>query len=216
MFGSRPPQKDRRGRFWDWINPALGRGVNCWIAGVLVGVETHWMGRTQPCRFYITGGRMKCYCSTSKLGTEWKGYVPLFDENGVQCFAIVGERYAEVASSIPLFSPVTVSRLKSAGAPVCVKQSTWTDSPPPSRGEQLRPKDIRPWLLKLWKDEALIEWFEKHGNEAEQPAAGSSRRGNVVPDAVRERQRAAAGNDLPPTIGDSLPRLPASNGKGKH
>lgn len=216
MFGSRPPQKDRRGRFWDWLNPRLGQSLTGWLAGPVIGVETHWMGRTQPCRRYITGGRMKCYCSTNALGTEWKGYVPLWDANGVQAFAVIGERFADLAYSIPHFSPVSVTRLKSAGSPVCVKQSDWTDSPPPSRGDVLKPKDIRPWLLKLWKDETLIEWLNAHPEVMAEAKPVTLKPEEFSPMLRAAARRAEAGNDLPATIEETLRGVPSRNGKGRH
>lgn len=216
MFGSRKPQKDRRGRFWDWLNPKIGQTLNGWLCGPVVGVETHWLGRTQPCRHALTGGRMRCYCQTSNLAKEWKGYVPLLDENGVQAFAIVGERFCELAFSIPMFAPVSVSRLRSAGSPVCVKQSAWTDSPPPHDAGSRKPRDIRPWLLKLWKDDELTKWFEAHpeaGDQADVPGPLESSVSAMLKGPAR---RVEAGADrMPATIGEVLPRV-GVNGKGKH
>lgn len=214
MFGSRKPQKDRRGRFWDWLNPKIGASVNGWLCGPVVGVETHWLGRTQPCRFHLTGGRMKCYCSTSNLGREWKGYVPLLDENGVQAFAIVGERFAELAFSLTMFAPVTVTRLRSAGSPVCVKLSTWTDQPPPHDAGQRKPRDIRPWLLKLWGDKDLNEWLEAHPEVRDQvQEEGPVERsvGPILKAAARRAEQTRP--ELPSTIGDVLPRSASRNGK---
>jgi hypothetical protein len=216
MFGSRPPQKDRRGRFWNWLNPDLGKSINGWLAGPLVGVETHWKGTTQPCRRYITGGRMRCYCSLDHSGTEWKGYVPIWDENGVQSFAIIGERYFELANTITLFAPVSVTRLRSAGAPVCVKQSAWTENGPPITDGRLKAKDLRPWLLKLWGDKDLIEWLEAHPEvmaEAKPVTLDPERFSPMLKAAAR---RAEAGNDLPATIEETLRGVPSRNGKGKH
>lgn len=213
MFGSRPPQKDRRGRFWDWLNPKIGQSLNGWLCGPVIGVETHYLGRTQPCRRFITNGRMTCYCQRANLGAEWKGYVPLFDSNGVQAFAIIGERYAELAFSIPLFSPVTVSRLRSAGQPVCVKQSDWTDQPPPARGDKLKPKDIRPWLLKLWGDKDLIEWFAAHPEAAtEHQAVTLTKEESRLRDLDERRKPRSE----PGTLADELAKIPHLNGKGKH
>lgn len=222
MFGSRKPEKSRRGRFWEWLNPALGKELRAWIVGPVVGVETHYLGRTQPCRRYITGGRMRCYCTTSKLGSEWKGYVPLVDENGVQCFSVIGERYAELAYSIPLFAPVTVARLKRAGSPVCVKQSTWTDQPPPSRNGELRSQDIRPWLLKLWGDKSLVEFLEAHPECREAQPADSIPTEDFSP-MLRAAAKRANGQDHgqgvkrePAEIAEVIKKLPALNGKGRH
>lgn len=216
MFGSRLPQKDRRGRFWEWLNPALGKEVNCWLVGTIVGVETHFTGRTMPCLRYLTGGRMKCYCEGNRLATTWKGYVPLFDANGVQCFAMIGERYADVACKIDLFSPVTVARLKRAGSPICVTKSNWTDAPPPSNGDKLKPKDIRPWLLKLWHDETLNEWLAAHQDDDQDEAGEPRKRGNVVPGAVAERGRMKPAKECPATLDEALKGVPALNGKGRH
>ena len=208
MFGSRPPQKDRRGRFWDWVNPALGKERNCWLVGDIVGVETHWLGRTQPCRHYLTNGRMKCYCQTSNLGVEWKGYIPLLDENAVQCFAIIGERFADLAYSMHLFSRVTVSRLRSAGAPVCVKESDQPDGLFPFPETHKRKRDIRPWLLKLWGDESLNEWFSSHGNQ--EPAKCDTLNESMASAMVKEvKEVLKERSKLPARGGAPLPGMPA-------
>lgn len=215
MFGSRPPQKSRRGKFWDWLNPALGKSVNGWIAGPVVGVETHYLGRTQPCRYALTRGRMKCYCTASKLESVWKGYVPLWDENGVQAFAIIGERFADLAYAITMFAPVTVSRLKSAGQPICVKQSDWTDQPPPRRDlTQSKPVDFRPWLLKLWADKDLNAWLEAHPEilDQEQPAGELE---NRVGPMLKAAARRAEQSQLPDSIGDVLGSIPHAGRNGK-
>lgn len=217
MFRSRRPEKDRRGRFWDWLNPGLGKEIKAWLIGPLVGVETHWLGRTQPCRRYITGGLMKCYCQTSKLVSEWKGYVPLLDENEVQCFAVIGSRYEEQAIKIDLFKPVIVTRLKRAGAPVMVKPSDWTDREAPTANGKHVPLDLRPWLLKLWKDEELTKWFADHpevSNEASNPLLNPDEFSPMLRGAARKVNR-----DNAVSMGASLAELqrelPHLNGKGK-
>lgn len=217
MFRSRRPEKDRGGKFWDWLNPALGKEVNAWLVGPLVGVETHWLGRTQPCRRYITDGLLECYCQRSKLASEWKGYVPLLDENGVQCFAVIGVRYEEMCSKLPLFKPVTVARLRRAGSPVMVKASDWTDRDAPTPTGKQVSRDIRPMLLKLWKDEELLKWFDDHPDFSKETASPL-----LNPDEFSPMLRGAArrvNRDNARTAGATLEELkrelPHLNGKAK-
>jgi RNA polymerase subunit RPABC4/transcription elongation factor Spt4 len=217
MFRSRRPEKGRKGRFWDWLNPALGKEVNAWLVGLMVGVETHWLGRTQPCRRYITGGLMKCYCQTSKLASEWKGYVPLLDENEVQCFAIIGSRYEEQANKINLFKPVVVTRLKRAGSPVMVKESAWTDREAPTANGKQVALDIRPWLLKLWKDEELTNWFAAHPENSDDAAAPRLNPEDFSPmlrGAARKANRDNAVS-MAGTLDQLRKELPHLNGKAK-
>lgn len=216
MFASRRPEKSRRGRFWNWLNPKLGQTLNGWLCGKVIGVETHYLAHTQPCRRFLTGGRMRCYCSTMKLESVWKGYVPLLDADGVQSFAIIGERYADLAEAIPMFAPVSISRLRSNGSPVCVKQSDWTVALPPLKTKDFRPKDIRPWLLKLWGDKELTAWLEDHPEVRDAEEAPDLDPAAFTPINRAAAERANVVNRLPPLVGDVVKKLPSLNGKADH
>lgn len=218
MFRSGRPESSDGGNWWDWLNPGLGKEVKAWLIGPCVGVETHWLGRTQPCRRYVTGGRLACYCEKAKLAKEWKGYVPLLDENGVQCIGIIGRRYEPVVSKIQLFKPVVLTRLKRAGCPVMVKASDWTDADAPTEGVKQHARDLKPWLLRLWKDKELIDWLNAHTEESK-----AFRSETLVPDehnptleVLARRQRMRPAKELPATLEEALGQVASKNGKGKH
>jgi hypothetical protein len=224
MFGSHPPEKSCRGNWWNWLNPAVGKSVPGWLIGPIVGVQTHYLNYTVPCRSDVTKGRMKCFCSGMHLESVWKGYVPLIDADGVQSFAVMGERYADVSYAVPLFAPVEVCRMRQAGCPIAVKRSEWTTEPPLLHGESPRPRDIRPWLLKLWRDTDLIDWFEAHPEASATAAPDGSLESEVspmlkaaarrveTPAAVAKRSNGRVPG-MPDTIGEVLAHHP--NGRLK-
>lgn len=216
MFRSRPPENSRRGRFWERWDPALGKTINGWLAGPIVGLDTHYLGHTQPCRRVITNGRMECYCTRMKLEAVWKGYVPIWNEDGVKGFAIISERAYDVAGKIAMFRPVGVTRERWAGQPIMVRELEWTKGPPPISEATLKPLDIRPLLLNLWGDKDLIEFLNEHPEVRDEPAIEVPASERAVPAAVRDRATMKPAKGQPPTLGEVLKSLPSTNGKKPH
>lgn len=216
MFRSRPPQNSRRGRFWEWWNPKLGHTVVGWLAGPIVGIDTHYLGRTQPCRFHVSGGRMECYCQRMNLEAVWRGYVPMWNEDGVKGFTVIGERAFDLASKIELFKPIAVTRERWAGQPVMVRESEWTKGPPTLEAGKPKPLDIRPALLQLWGDKDLIDWLNNHPDARDDAASPVPGKCDAVPPAIRERAVMKPAKGQPGTLEEVLKSLPSTNGKKSH
>jgi hypothetical protein len=223
MFESKPPRRDGSGVYWDWLQVDLGKAWKGWLAGAVVGVETHFLTRTLPCRSAMTGGSLKCFCDGQELATRWKGYVPLWDECGIRCFVIICDRYFPLASEIKVGQPVQVMKMKRQGSPIRVEAFAWTSNPPPVTPALQKPQDMRAELLRLWKDKELTAWIKAHPDGVpllDQAMDSTSRKpskphtaGEVadLKELLSKRHRAvdAAG---PALIGDVLPHL---NGKGR-
>lgn len=98
-----------------------------------------------------------------------------------------------------------------------VKASDWTDREAPTADGKQVARDLRPMLLKLWKDEDLLKWFAEHPEFSKETASPL-----LNPDEFSPMLRGAArkvNRDNVRTAGatlDELKReLPHLNGKGK-
>ena len=216
MFGSRPPKKSRRGRFWEWWNPGLGKSIVGWLAGPIVGLDTHYLGRTQPCRASVTGKRMKCFCQNGNLASVWRGYVPVWNEDGVKGFTVIGERAYDLAAQINMFSPIAITRERWAGQPIMVRESDWTKGPPPFLSGKLKTLDIRPALLQLWGDKELTKFIEDHPELRDDQVVELAHAADDVPAPVAQRSPMRPAKNQPGTLGEVMDSLPLLNGKGKH
>jgi hypothetical protein len=167
----------------------------------------------------MTGGALACVCDAQEVSTVWRGYVPLWDEFGIRCVALIGHRYFDLAANVGHLEPVKVTKTKRQGCPIRVEARGWTSIKPPVSANDAKPQDIRPWLLRLWRDAALEKWLKDNPAApvvtTDKPAA-KPEKSPAVPPAVRARQEQIAGLDLPPLIGEALGHLPGANGKKRH
>lgn len=189
MFGSHGPKKSGAGKTRYRVKLDIGKSMVGWLVGPIIGLQTHYLNSTRPCREDVTRGRMNCYCKRMKLESVWKGYVPLIDRDGVHCFVQICDTYAELAYKVRVFSPVKVTRMTHRGSPYAVKEDDWTDADPRSRFDFKRPFDVRPWLLKLWGDDELTKWLAEHPevtDQEQQPGELERRVGPMLKAAARK------------------------------
>jgi hypothetical protein len=65
---------------WRYHKLPAGATLEAWLAGPMVGVETHWAGSSVPCRRKLTDGALPCkWCGPpTPSRVRWIGYVPLW------------------------------------------------------------------------------------------------------------------------------------------
>jgi len=162
LFASQPPRK-RPDQSWDYVRLEPGKSWKGWCAGPTVTIYCHSTQRlTKACRQVFTNGDLSCpYCADG-IEPELKCYVPLWSETGLRHAVIVGHRYSELAESVRLLQPVRVTKLVARGTPIRVEPYPWTTLPPPIEPYLQRAQDITPWMLKVWKDEAIKTWVAEH------------------------------------------------------
>lgn len=225
MFRSRKPTRGAGTGYWDWIKLDLMKPFRAWLAGPIVGVEVHYAHGSRACRRCITDGGMKCAFCESQIPTTWRGYVPLWDEQGIKCVTLIGQRYLPLAQEIPHLSPVLVTKTKRQGCPIRVEASGWSSGKPPITGPEMGAQDLRPWLLRLWKDKELADWLKDHPDtlpatieEAEPVKVSPMLRAAASRAVISEEVRKRAQGTLPgvESIADVIGHMPAMNGKGKH
>lgn len=225
MFESVDPLPRKSVHVWTTIKLAKGKQWWGWRAGPTVGVQTHHLGGTVGCRAALTGGALRCgLCEQLRLlhgddcvTTTWKGYIPMYDEAGVEHVAIICETYKPLAETVKLHGYCVVTKTLNRGCPLRVDPRGEKPLPVTLSEGQRRPQDIKAWMLRVWRDPELAAWCMKHAHAAapavgtaEQPAKPegkpAKKRGPVAEyfeERIRSRIEAPPG-DGPFTIGEVI------------
>lgn len=166
-FPNQPPKR-RYGLQWDHVKLAVGAKWHGWLAGPPVTIHCHYDGSaTKACRQEMSGGALSCPFCAAGIHPMPKTYVPCWSETGRPMFAVVIQRYAPLIVGAPDLAPIRVTKLASAGSPICVEQVAWSVHRPPVAQLMLLPQDITDWLLRTWKDDELRDWCIAHPNGPE-------------------------------------------------
>ena len=215
MFRSASPENGNSAQYYERLELPLGKAVHAWLAGPPKSIYAHYLNGTEPCRRWISRHRLKCgFCSANKKPV-FKSYVPLFDDRGIQAFTILGERYFHLLKSIVLFAPVTVTKKRSRGTPICIERSDWTTDKPPFPDGNSRRRDITPCLFRLWKDTELAEWVRDHPEVNDEEPTDDPLNESMAQAMVKEVKKIAKERDDEKHIAEVLKRSPALNGKGR-
>lgn len=225
MFGVAPPPGGSSCAKWNHIKLVRGKPWRGWLAGPLVGVVCHHDSGTRGCRAAITGGKLSCGRNHELFPPEFKCYVPLWDEDGFRAFVVISEPAYPVAARLPHLAEVWALKTELHGAPIHVYPREWARKGPPCAVSERTPQDMRPFLVKLWKDTELREWFKSHPFPPLTPSPEPERIGEAVEsddeyDAGRERLRRLTAKGkveaVPARLGEVLPGLaPTKNGSHK-
>jgi hypothetical protein len=153
---------------WRVVPVPAGESLKGWYCGPIRTVRVHWKdGASRPCRSLLTDGRVRCYCEEEPHTLRTVGYVPLITREREQLVIVVS---ATVAQSMKLYAhatPLEFSRSRRAKTPLRVKQCLAEELGTTATSLQLlnKPRDIRPYLVHLWQDSALINHFAQVGAE---------------------------------------------------
>jgi hypothetical protein len=143
---------------WDYLKVENGRSAVGYLAGYPSRTYVHHVGNSVPCKRKITKSVLVCpYCEAGKV-PEWRGYVPLYSAQYVRLFTIITKDYLESVEQIPIHSQIRCSRGKNRHDPVVITEEKWSPRPLPLTPERDQEIDLRPFLLRLWKDQELVEW----------------------------------------------------------
>jgi hypothetical protein len=123
-----------------------------WVAG-------HWAGSHKPCRSVITNNQISCNHCLTKAKQREMGYLPVYDEHLRQCVVGIGPDMRASVQRLKTHQPVQIKKGRAPNDPIIVKHEAWTAMPCYAEGRQGNPQDIEPWLLQLWGDEELIQFF---------------------------------------------------------
>lgn len=162
LFPSRPPRRGSGLPYWNWVKLEKGKDFRCYSAGPYVGVIVHWGEGSKPCRAEMTKGALKCYLCSMEAKKIWRAYVPLWDDAGQRRVVLVGFNFAHLLDDIGYLDAVKVTKTSLHGSPIRVEKFNWTTTPPALNDGDKRPQDLKPWLLRMWKDAELEKWLKKH------------------------------------------------------
>lgn len=225
MFESVNPKPRKSIQVWATVRLAKGKQWWGWRAGPTVGVETHHLGGTVGCRAALTGGALRCgLCDQIRLlhgddcvTTVWKGYIPLYDEAGVEHVAIICDTYRALAETVPVHGYCVVTKTINRGCPLRVDPRPDRPLPVTLSEAQRRPQDIKAWMLRVWRDAELAAWCLANAKQpagkpavtpeakpAAKPAAKPKATGAGLSEDILRRRFALPPKDGPVTVGEIL------------
>ena len=215
MFNSKDPREVKSVLDWQICKLDLKESVKGWKSGPHVGVFTHWIGRTVPCSSKLTDGVLPCRLCSPDSEQSWTGYLPIRGLHGEKDIVMFGRREKDGVARIPYASPIVCMKGRTPKSPIKISIKHFAEWNCPFLGRVRSQDDIRPFLLKLWKDRELIEYF---GLEAE-----------VIPVPENETLHDPAPGEANPMFGkmaqgftkiieevephDVVNRIPSKNGK---
>lgn len=161
-FPNQAPAGGRSVAKWDFVKLGPGDSWKGWMAGPMVEVNCHHRGGSHPCRHLFTCGKLKCADCKDGLPILWRGYMPLWDENGSRWYTVIGERYREGALALKFLEYVRVWKMESRGNAVRVDSASVKAPAPTAAIREREPADLTDFLLLVWKDRPLAQWLEAH------------------------------------------------------
>lgn len=147
-----------RSHRWVYLPLKNGATANGFLAGPVVGVWCHWMGRSRPCRRLMSDGALSCAMCADAQEPDWRGYVPFYSAEYVRMFTVITADYLESVREIPLHAQIKMARGRNKHDPVVIRPDLWRTTPLPPAADRDAAADLVPFLLKMWKDAELIEW----------------------------------------------------------
>jgi hypothetical protein len=159
MFEHRKPGSKVDHLVWSVTQPEPGGRLRGWICGEQFGCDTHHVNGTKPCKKVLTNGAMDCQWCATGIRVGYTSWVPWFDELGRKCISLVGREMEGYVSSLILGTAITISKRKAANAPVLITATDWFSAPCPFIRRLKCWYDIRPFLMGLWGDKQLVEFY---------------------------------------------------------
>lgn len=212
MFGVPPPNRSNQVPTWNWVKLPKGKSCRGWLAGPIVGVMCHHFGGTRACAAMLTGGKVACGHDHDRFPPEWKGYVPFWSEEGVRSFVVIMDAWYDLAAKVPHLGELLVTKTEFHGSPIRVNSREWAAKEPPITAHEKRPQDIRPYLLRLWKNPDLKAHFAKHPFPKQEEPGAMTRAAFVRAEVTEEVLKRTGKRDNVEPVGQVLDKI-LKNGK---
>jgi hypothetical protein len=223
MGRGKAPRKEERQRTWSVRHLKGGGEFYGWVAGPHYGVHVHYMRPSKPCHSIFTDEELECPYEKIRPTTEWKGYLPLYDECGRPVVVICSSNMFDQLEQLKTYQAVRVSRGEDSFDSVVVTPYRALGDYKPSLPERKREADIEAWLFEtLFREEPLVRWLKKRGTvpaTTEKPpvflpgddpkyrAAAKKANKGYVPHGPVGEEMIRRGLVDPPTIGEIIPVL---------
>lgn len=197
-----------------------------YVAGEVYGVNGHFMGAHKPCLHDLTNGEVQCvYCAVNKP-IEWRGYVPVWDQDYTLRHALITEDYLEAVNMIPWRARIVATRAAAQYSPLVIRAA---DLPAlrglPDKAPWDVPIDIEPICRRLWQEPALDAWYAAtHAKQAGlsagapplDPSDFSPMMRSAAAHANRIAAHAAANDEFAKQAREGkVPAAPSTNGHHK-
>lgn len=164
MFESFQPFRKNQVPNYEYIKLVPGKSWDGFLAGPVVGVPSHFNDGTVGCRRALTKNALTCMCDGQEIETRWRGYVPLWDIEGVRWVIVMGDRYGPQAMRLKHMDQVRVTKTLGRGYPIRVEERVHCAKVPPLNKAERMPQDLRRWMARVWGDEQLEQWFIENPN----------------------------------------------------
>lgn len=159
--GQRPEQEGKKDTFEKWdYEKMVGKCSRLgFLAAYPVGVYTHRLGNTKPCRRRFTQGVMDCgICQNGDLPV-WKGYTMYYSAEFENRFVLISQPILEYVESIPLFSHIEIFREGAGKSPIRIRETVKVLRALPLTAKRQGEQNIMSFLLFMWKDAELSRWY---------------------------------------------------------
>jgi hypothetical protein len=145
---------------WECVRLKPKESFKGWLVGPPHGFETHYYYATKPCVHEITSGQVECKHCVAKSRKEYQAYVPFFTHFAEWWVIIVGRKEYERIKQIPIwaFCEVVKPRAITVSPRVSYRDLDVNRLTPPGIRER-GAVDLTDWLLNLWQETALTEWY---------------------------------------------------------
>lgn len=158
LEGQKPPRTQEYLR-WTILKLGFNKKTRGWKAGPNLGFVTHCTPFSKPCKSEITNGNLPCKWCDPQFPTSFTGYCPFIDESGDKIVGLYGRDSEDVISEIPFGAEIQIRKGASKNAPYKYVTREWCGHPCPWLGKLKVQHDIGPFLLQLWKDDELKQYF---------------------------------------------------------
>lgn len=228
MFPNRRPDPLPMWLRWKYHKLPANTVYTCTVAGECVWCMVHWGGASKPCRADISGGKLPCPACGKLEAKRWVGYLPTFSDRGERLVVILSAGLSDHATSLCAGQKLQLIRGDVARRQLTIRHvlRNEAESAENRKVKKEAPKDIRPWLLHLWKDGELVEFFgdpklsppqntyTNDGRLADPPSCGGEGQGgesNTVSIPVTAKRKTRAPKAKPPNPGPSDAPAPIPN-----
>lgn len=159
-FGRKEPGERKQKRATWSVEKLKGGGkFNGWLAAPPVWIFCHLPPPSKPCPRELTNGVMKCHRCVPGVRSEWNGYLPIWSDAGGRVCVVVKDYSADILKKIRPNQAVQVRRGSAHHDPIIVEASKWSQDYAPSSSRAFNSDAFHAWLLTLWDQPQLIEFF---------------------------------------------------------
>jgi len=164
MFPMGSPDRVEVLHEWRTHHIKPGESLYCCTVGPPVCPLVHWSSnRSRPCLKALTNGELRCPCEDVPSPVRRVAYLPVLTSESERVVVMLSNKVAHKYGNQPHGTRLKIARTRTPCAPLAVfvnHEQTLSDAVR-KRAAALPPQDIRPYLLNLWRIDALTRWCDE-------------------------------------------------------